>query len=1552
MSIKKRLTALLLTMVMMIGILPTMVLAANGTLSGSGSAAEPYLIANAAELKAFRDLVNSGENPTCAKLTADIDLEGEEWTPITSLTGYLDGDGHTISNLTLKGGNGSYNYQSGTVYVNTGLIGELNGSVINLKLNNVNITDAGQYNNIGALVGKIADGSTSKIDNCTVSGTATSSKGNGNTLIGGLVGMVSGATGAHTILTINNCVSNVTLTGASSNYVGGFLGSAQYFSEVTITKCAELGNISGRCNSGGVIGYINSASTALSLSDSYVGGKIDGSKKYGIAYNLSALSSLQCVNFYYDNEKNKGASSWDSFDMLKSGNYSVTATGESTANLKALHLDGFAVREGEFESYPVPVYTKATPLPLPKIAISALVEFTDTDNGTVEVKNPSGTVVDPDENGKYTLTEIGEYTYTVKDMEQYKDIAGTFEIGQGDDKKTKLISVPHEYKDVALTGSGTQEDPIRISTALELRSFANKVNHGELSDAYVQLEDNITVPGSWTPLGKNAASPFCGHFDGQNHSVTITVDDPNLSYYGFFGCLDSKADRDSATPIADQPTVTVKNLTVNGTIYCSEPYAHVGGLAARARGKVNIENCINNTTVSSLARTSAGVGGLIGSYDDGLEYVYWNIRMTVDGCTNNGTIHVTGANTDAFVGGLVGANVNCVQIKDSHNTGTIYAPGCTVGGLLGQAGYQTGDYAPSITDSSNTGTLIGAPGKTNNLYGKGTIRNITGSGDNIYTGNDETEQNELLQESKKYLDVLAVPSHASTDTVVTLLKDGETAADGITVTCSQGERDTNKAYLKVENGKLKLAQINNTGKVIEATATITWSKDGKSLSKPITINIYPAANGNASVRKTLMDNIAVTYANSSSDWAVFDMAAYAACGFGSNTTDKQNYLNLTINELAGTSPLVTDRAKAEIILAALGVDSTNLKPLDGDSYSNAAKLAAMNFGSSHYTAPWVLLAEQAGQLALSDAQRNSMIALLTDNRNLGENGLFFTQWAGETYEDPDTTGTALAALAKYNTAEYPKVQAFVNKAVSGLSNAQRSNGSFGNVNSDAMVIVGLTALGIDPATDTRFVKGGCSLADALLLYVNDGNNGFTTGYASGTQGEKAQALATEQGFRALIALEKCASLNGQEKSYNIYTQTVQISQNGNTTVSKPDKPDDGFISDDTGKIPSQGDDSTGGSTSGTTNKWITAVVHIGPSTNGEWYNGSVRICNDATAEQALKTAAENGGMKLDIRDGYLRAVSYKDTTLNQYDQGVNSGWIYKVNGKTPNMGIADYKLTGGETISLYYTADYTKEKDVDMSKPSSGGGSSSTGQTDQQKADAAAKLIAAIGTVTKDSGNTISAARTAYDNLTAEQKKLVSNYEKLTAAEKTYADLTSAEKLNFTDVTTQDYFYQAVLWAVQNKITSGVTDTTFAPQTNCTRAQMVTFLWRAAGSPQPTTSQHTFTDVAVGAYYEPAVLWAVEKGITTGTSTSTFSPDMQCSRGQMAAFLYRSNGSPAVNASNTFTDVQEQDYFANAVIWAAENNITNGIGDGKYGPAQDCTRSQIVTFLWRLYANK
>ena len=172
----------------------------------------------------------------------------------------------------------------------------------------------------------------------------------------------------------------------------------------------------------------------------------------------------------------------------------------------------------------------------------------------------------------------------------------------------------------------------------------------------------------------------------------------------------------------------------------------------------------------------------------------------------------------------------------------------------------------------------------------------------------------------------------------------------------------------------------------------------------------------------------------------------------------------------------------------------------------------------------------------------------------------------------------------------------------------------------------------------------------------------------------------------------------------------------------------------------------------------------------------------------------------------------------------------------------------------------------------------------------------------------------------------------------------------FSDVSTSAYYYEAVKWAQEKGITGGIGNGLFGPNRPCTRAQIVTFLWRAAGSPEP-KAMSSFSDVSADSYYAKAVAWAVENGITTGTGDGKFSPDATCTRAQSVTFLFRAIGK-LVDSKAEFSDVLTDSYYANAVAWAVENGVTNGIGDGLFGPDNSCTRAQIVTFLFRAYQGK
>ena len=195
---------------------------------------------------------------------------------------------------------------------------------------------------------------------------------------------------------------------------------------------------------------------------------------------------------------------------------------------------------------------------------------------------------------------------------------------------------------------------------------------------------------------------------------------------------------------------------------------------------------------------------------------------------------------------------------------------------------------------------------------------------------------------------------------------------------------------------------------------------------------------------------------------------------------------------------------------------------------------------------------------------------------------------------------------------------------------------------------------------------------------------------------------------------------------------------------------------------------------------------------------------------------------------------------------------------------------------------------------------------------------------------------------------LSDNYKKPSTDEKKAFYYFGFERLApFKDVKENEYYETPVLWAVTKGITTGTTKETFSPDEKCTRGQIVTFLWRAAGKPAPKTTKNPFIDVKEGEYYYDAVLWAVENNITQGMDATHFEPNTTCTRGQVATFLWRAEKKPTTKTTTGFADIQKSAYYYDAVLWAVEKKITNGMGNNRFEPEMTCTRGQITTFLFR-----
>ena len=660
----------------------------------------------------------------------------------------------------------------------------------------------------------------------------------------------------------------------------------------------------------------------------------------------------------------------------------------------------------------------------------------------------------------------------------------------------------------------------------------------------------------------------------------------------------------------------------------------------------------------------------------------------------------------------------------------------------------------------------------------------------------------------------------------------------------------------ITNGTWKVNEITGTATISES-GVLTPTKEGMIVvqywhpdadngvlvTKFITVKPSPAQVQ----MPVLLDNIAASYTDSTDPWAILEMGAYAKAFPGkSKLSDaaKQNYINLAVNQLLTKKGDYGDLDAAgydKIILAltANGIDPAQLYPVNSNTPVSAiAGLNSVTQSTSAWSAPYTLAAYQQKKDASTENYENTLIKELLDAQKddgrWDEYGIII-----------DTTANAIAGLSFY--AERADVSAAIEKGVNYLADQMKSGGVYdggygANANSTAMVIVALCAAGVNPDTDSRFIKGGKSVLDGLLSFATTDHRGFSAN----------DPLATEQGFRALIAASQVMSTG---KAYNIYdfsaNQVEPGRATGSGTVVTPSEPD--------------------------TEKTITVNFTLKSDVDYWIPTTNVTVKEGSTVYHAFTSALNTAGITYEgAESGYVSSITKDGRTLAEFTNGENSGWLYKVNGELPEIGLTSYKIHNGDNIVFYYTNDWTLEP----------------------------------------------GAWTGKEDVTPE----------------------------FSDISAGSYYAEAVEWAVKKGITVGTSDTTFSPDDNCTREQMAMFLWKAAGSPEPKQTGANFTDLPGGSTAK-AMLWVAEQNITSGTSDTTFSPETTCTRAQMAAFLYRYAGSPAVSGTCAFADVSAEAYYHDAVLWCVHQSITAGTGGEKFSPDAPCTRGQMVTFLYRFLGN-
>ena len=845
-----------------------------------------------------------------------------------------------------------------------------------------------------------------------------------------------------------------------------------------------------------------------------------------------------------------------------------------------------------------------------------------------------------------------------------------------------------------------------ISTVAELQALAASKDPAVLAKNYKLARDLDLSGVTFSGIG-SASAPFTGMFDGQGHTVShVTVKGGDNA--GFF----------NVTLGAVIKNLHLSDVNVTGG-------SRVGGLVGWARAELDRQDMAGSKaglagscTVSGTVSGSRAVGGLVG-LNEGLsdQETLFSVASAVDKCT--AAVSVSGKEK---VGGLVGENSG--SITRSAAQGSVTAPdGVMVGGFAG-------DNSGSIYDShaegevrakSYTGGFVGiSDGTVKNCYSLGGVTGTDYTGG--FAGGISAAENAV---GAGLVSVTGTPTYGYTG--------GFAGRLGGTLAGLDNQITVKNVYgnCMKPDGQWKAAGNSFTGSseqaAVEGMKLTTWQQVNDKLMELFGVSLPWIVDDTA-----LMDSIAATLTETKDGWSAMDMAAYGQlAGKTARLTDaaRQNIMDLLIAEASGTTDAGA-RSRIELVLRALGVDSAELYPKGSSkAVNNGALLKAMDMsGVTVWAAPYVLLANMQGGVKLTDQQIETLIATIAAAES---NGILGSSYGGAYYADPDTTGAAMAALSAYTDRSSAKT--LLDKLVQGAANHVAGAGYYSNANSDAMLIIGFIAAGVDP--ETVLCASGITLVEDMLRYVNDANNGFL--YAG-----EDNALATEQGFRALVALAQFRANGG--KAYNIYDFSKTAVKPGHATGSgEPDVPVN---------PPEE-------------NENITVTVSI-RTPAGMWMDGkSVTVKKGSTVYHAFIEALRDSGItQSGAASGYVRSMTKGGVTYGEFTHGDNSGWLYKVNGVLPNVALTQKKLADGDDILWYYTTDWKQDPDA--------------GAMADQSLTAAdvIKLIDAIGNVTLDSGSAIAAARTAYNRLPAEEKALVTNYAVLVAAEETYAALVKAQQ--------------------------------------------------------------------------------------------------------------------------------------------------------------------------------
>lgn len=1288
------------------------------------------------------------------RLTADIDFSGltaAEQTKTKSIgritypfMGEFDGQGHTITGLTLSNNDsGLFWYTGATAYIHDLTIEGANvlfsdnaavlvhnnyGRIEKCAVVNTNITA-----DTGAVLGGMVSRNYGIIRSSYVQGGTLTSNSLTATGHAGFVG--ANETGGQ----IEGCWTSMAVN-TTSEYAGGFVGLGY---GGTIRNCFALGNVSARGYSGGFVGrsvyggntYENCyAAGVVTVSGEQGNGFIGGNKPDSVFQYDQSKGVTNC----YFNSAAASAAAYGavgkSLDEMKTDTFLTDISGSDSGvwarevdkNGGLPYLLGVAVPE-----------TAVTAQITVKLAIASYDKNSYTFNRMGDV-----ITVTMDSNGNTRLVDLmdeaqrqGLLTYSYATTSTFGRFIHTINGRAVDAPDGWMFTVNDTLSNVSaslatvqngdqvlwfegttenrfqgpsweeLTGTPAAISWVDIETVDDLLALAKATDAETLGKNYRLKADLNLKDTPFNGIG-SAGQPFTGMFDGQGHTIShVTINAPEGENVGFFNVIKGATIRD----------LKLVDVEITGK-------TNVGGLVGSARVQLdssdlskNVANLIGGCSVSGTVTGTKNVGGLVGLNEGKTDpQTLFSIASAVDKCAASVTV-----NGKEMTGGLVGKNGG--TITKSSSGGTVKGD-TTTGGLVGDSSGDIYDSHTSCTvaGSSHTGGFVGfSDGAVKNCY---SIGGVSGTD---YTGG--------------FAGVISRAENVVSAGQVTIVGTPTQGYNGGFAGKLYGMVAGLDNQITVKNASGNCTQPNGPDLPVVGNA-IDFSGDAQkeALEK---MALRSNAEVNAALKKLfpdpvkVMDTVAAANTERAADWWAMDMGAYARAypdrGVALTEAAKQNYINAAITAIQSAGATDTTYDKAILALTANGVDATKLYPTANSSTAlNAITLLnKADKSTSAWSAPYTLAAyNQADFTGTQNYEQQLVEALLRAQKADGS----WDEWG-----TIDTTANVLAGLAFY--AGDSQVKMAIDKAVDYLATQLGESGIYSdafsgpNANSTAMVIIGLTAVGVDPEKDARFSRNGLSVVEGLMSFALANNTGF--GFTDNISYNDA---ATEQSFRALIALTQFRAAG---KAFNVYDfsagKTEPAYASGTGETEKPSEE------------PTQGED-------------ITVTVTIS-TPDGTWLSKSVTVKKGSTVYHAFAKALEGSGITaVGAESGYIRSMTKGGVTYGEFTSGPNSGWLYKVNGRLPSLPLTQQAVADKDYVLWYYTSDWKTDPDAGK-----------MGDEEVTAADVI-KLIDAIGTVSKNSGNAIAAARTAYNKLPADQKKLVTNYDKLTAAEAAYAEILKA----------------------------------------------------------------------------------------------------------------------------------------------------------------------------------